>query len=395
MGTAPAPCLQGAGIFISCYIWYVKQEKMFKFQIIKSDRESLARTGEITTSHGKIQTPVFMPCATVGAVRGISPQELKELGFELILANTFHLYLRPGEETVKKFGGLHQFMNWDKTILTDSGGYQVFSLGAGNRSKERTRLVKIEDQGVIFRSHLDGSRHQFSPAKVLEIQKSLGADILMVLDDCTPYPVSHQEAEESMARTHLWAQKSIEIWQKNKNSGQALFGIVQGSVYRDLRLKSAEFISNLPFDGVAVGGVSVGEEKSKMYEVIKWVGPRLPKDKPHYLMGVGEPQDLIFAAKYGFDMFDCVLPTRLGRHGTVWVTQNFKKFTKINLRKTSFASSKEPIMKGCPCPACHKGYSRGYLSHLIREKEMLGMRLATLHNLSIIQQLLKKIREKV
>lgn len=375
---------------------------MFKFKISKNSKKTLARRGVLVTQHGKVQTPVFMPCATRGSVKGISPEELKKIGFEIILTNTYHLHLRPGDEKIKKLGGLHQFINWSGPILTDSGGYQVFSLGKNFRNydeeREITSLVNVQNDGVWFKSYLDGSKHFFSPEKVIEIQKNLGSDIMMVLDECTEYPASLKRVEESMAMTHLWAKRSKEYWQKcgpSTSSGQALFGIVQGSVYRDLREESVKYISSLAFDGIAVGGVSVGEGKKHMYEVMRWVGPLLPKEKPHYLMGVGEPEDIIEAVKWGFDMFDCVLPTRLGRHGTVWITKNFKKFPKIDLSKSEYRLDKKVIMSDCGCPTCKAGYCRAYISHLIREKEMLGMRLATIHNLWLINRLLQQIRSKI
>ncbi|MFA6492996.1 MAG: tRNA guanosine(34) transglycosylase Tgt [Patescibacteria group bacterium] len=370
---------------------------MFSFKILKQSKKNLARRGEITTSQGKIQTPVFMPCATIGAVKGISPEDLESFGYKIILGNTYHLYLRPKDEFIKDFGGLHKFMNWKNSILTDSGGYQVFSLGAAYKASngKGESLVELKEEGAIFRSHLDGSKHLFTPKKVIDIQKNLGSDIMMVLDECTPYPATRKQAKKSMELTHLWAKKAIEYWQKNKSKKQALFGIVQGSTYKDLREQSAEYISSLPFDGVAVGGVSVGEGKTNMYKVMKWVGPKLPENKPHYLMGVGEPEDIIYGVKRGFDMFDCVLPTRLGRHGTVWVTTNWKTFKKIDLRKTQYRADKKTIMKNCQCPACSGNYSKAYISHLIRSKEMLGMRLASLHNLHFIQTLMEKIRENI
>ena len=361
---------------------------MFSFKIIKKSDKTLARAGIIETSHGKVKTPAFMPCATVGAVKGISPEELKNMGYELILANTYHLYLRPGDCAIKKIGDLPKFMNWNGALLTDSGGYQVFSLG-------KNALTKITKDGVWFKSHLDGSKHLFTPEKVIDIQKNLGSDIMMVLDECTEYPASHSRAEKSMLLTHDWAKKAIKHHQKDTKSGQALFGIIQGSIYKDLRVKSAQFINNLPFDGIAVGGVSVGEGKYHMYKVIKTVGPLLDPKRPHYLMGVGEPEDLILAIKYGFDLFDCVLPTRLGRHGTVWITKNWQKFPKIDLRKTKYRLDKKPIMDNCQCPTCQAGYSRAYISHLIREKEMLGMRLASLHNLWLLNKLINKLRENI
>jgi len=371
---------------------------MFNFRIIKQSKVSKARTGEIETSHGKIQTPVFMPCATVGAVKGISPEELNNIGFDIILSNTYHLYLRPGEKQIKKLGGIQKFINWNKPVLTDSGGYQVFSLGKNFKDyndDSMASLVKISRDGAWFKSHLDGSKHFFAPEKVIEIQKDLGSDIMMVLDECTEFPVTKKRAKESMEMTHLWAKKARDYWKRFGDKNQALFGIIQGSTFKDLRLKSAKFISSLEFDGIAVGGVSVGEGKTNMYKVLKWLGPILPKDKPHYLMGVGEPEDIIEAVKYGFDMFDCVLPTRLGRHGTCWITSNWKKFQKIDLRKAKFRNDNKPIMKNCGCPTCSQGYSRAYISHLIKEREMLGMRLAALHNLWILNHLVKKLRQDI
>lgn len=365
------------------------------FKILKQSKTSLARTGEIETKYGKVSTPFFMPCATSGTVKGISFEELKNIGYELILANTYHLYLRPGEKYIQKMGGLQKFINWQKPILTDSGGYQVFSLGKGSLKKDF--LVKVGDSGVWFSSYLDGSRHFLSPEKAIEIQKDLGSDIMMVLDECTEFPASRKRVEESLRRTHLWAEKSFRHWQKikEKENKQMLFGIVQGSTYSDLRKKSVEFLSKLPFDGLAVGGVSVGEGKDNMYKVIRWVGPKLPKDKPHYLMGVGEPEDIIYAFKFGFDMFDCVLPTRLGRHGVVWVTEDFENFSKIDLKKSANLPEKKVLMKSCGCPACKNGYSQGYLSYLIREKEVLGSRLASLHNLHLYFQLMYNLRQSV
>lgn len=370
-----------------------------KFTIKHNSKTSLARTGVLKTRHSEIQTPVFMPCATVGAVKGISPQELSEIGFEIILGNTYHLYLRPGNQEIKKNGGLQKWMNWPKSILTDSGGYQVFSLGKNfidyNVESKKESLVKVNSRGVEFRSHLDGSKHSFDPEKVIDIQKNLGSDIVMVLDECTEYPATKERAEKSMQMTHRWAKRAIDYWQKVGGNNQAIFGIIQGSTFKDLRTESAKYISSLNFDGIAVGGVSVGEGKENMYKVMKWLGPILPKDKPHYLMGIGEPEDIIEGVKWGFDMFDCVLPTRLGRHGTVWITSNWSKFEKMDLRKSKFKNDKKIIMKNCECSTCQAGYSRSYISHLIKEKEMLGMRLTSIHNLWLLNNLVVKLRKEI
>jgi len=370
-----------------------------KFKILKQSKKSLARLAEFETAHGKIQTPVFMPCATVGAVKGISPEELKAIGFKIILGNTYHLYLRPGEKLIKKMGGLQKFINWPGAMLTDSGGFQVFSLGKNYidyETKEiKDSLVKVTNRGVWFKSHLDGSKHLFTPEKVIDIQKDLGSDILMVLDECTEHPATYDRAKKSMELTHEWAKRASDYWKKNGNKKQSIFGIVQGSTFKDLREKSAEYISSLSFDGIAVGGVSVGEGKENMYNVMKWIGPILPKEKPHYLMGIGEPEDILEGVKNGIDMFDCVLPTRLARHGTIWTTTNWKTFKKIDLRKSLFRNDKKILMPGCGCSTCKAGFTRAYISHLIREKEMFGMRLTSIHNLWLLNHLVEKIREDI
>jgi len=362
---------------------------MFKFKIIKGSKKSLARTGQITTNHGSFHTPAFMPCATHGAVKSLSPQELKNIGTEIVLFNTYHMFLRPGDKFIKKAGGLHSFTRWQGPILTDSGGYQVFSL--------RDKFVKIKDNGVEFASYLNGKKHFFTPEKVIDIQLNLGSDIILVLDVCAEYPINREKAKKAMELTHKWAQKSLEYFQKktksappaggwrNKNK-PVLFGIVQGSIYKDLREESTQFISSLPFDGIAVGGVSVGEGKGNMYKVIRWVAPLLPKDKPHYLLGVGEPEDLKYAVKYGFDMFDCVAPTRLARHGTVYTKKG-----RLDLRKSAGKKDLKTIERGCGCSACKNGFSRAYLAHLLQEQEILGVRLLSQHNLYFIQSFVKEM----
>lgn len=385
---------------------------MFKFKIQKQSQKSLARIGEMQTNHGIVKTPVFMPVGTVGSVKGISPQELNEMNAEIILGNTYHLYLRPGDELIKKFGGLQKFIGWNKPMLTDSGGFQVFSLGEN--------LVKIKENGVEFRSFIDGSKHFFTPEKVIDIQNNLGSDIMMVLDVCTEFPATHNRASEAMKITHQWAKTAKNYYNKLKVYGSshkakigALFGIIQGSVYRDLRQESVKFISSLDFDGIAVGGVSVGEGKKHMYEIMRFCGPKLPVDKPHYIMGIGEPEDIIEAVKNGFDMFDCVLPTRLARHGVVWIYNNSKlstksgsansgkcqvpkmRFKKIDLRKAAMRKDFGPIDKNCTCYACKNGFSRAYIAHLIKEKEILGIRLTSIHNLHFLIDLVSKIRQEI
>jgi len=357
----------------------------------------------MTTSHGKIKTPFFMPCATVGVVKGVSSEELQEIGYEIILANTYHLYLRPGEKAIKKLGGLHRFMNWDKPILTDSGGYQVFSLGKNFKDYaeeiQNAALVNVNKDGVWFKSHLDGSKHFFTPEKVIDIQLRLGSNIIMPLDYCPSAEADKKEIKKAVSITNVWFDRAwghFNKQTKNMQNRPAIFGIIQGGFYKDLRKKSFDFLSQFEVDGFAVGGVANGgESKLKQRRALEYTAPFLPKNKPCYLMGVGEPEDIIYAIKYGFDMFDCVLPTRLGRHGTVWVTSNWKTFKKIDLRKSQYRQDKKVMMENCRCPACSAGYSRAYIGHLIKSGEMLGMRLASLHNLWIINELIKRIRQSI
>jgi len=350
---------------------------MFEFKIKKVDKDTKARIGKITTNHGQITTPCFIPVATLGAVKTLSKEELETLGAGIILGNAYHLYLRPGIKIIKKFGGLHKFINWSKPILTDSGGFQVFSLA---------KLRRITEEGVEFSSHIDGSKHFFTPEKSIQIQNDLGADIIMALDECAPYPCSYKYAQAALERTHHWAER-CKRYHRNKN--QALFGIIQGSVYKDLREKSSRFITALDFPGIAIGGVSVGEPRQKMYKVIDWCEPLIPKEKPRYLMGVGEPVDLIESIERGMDMFDCALPTRLARNGAVYTRKG-----RINLRNSRFKSDKDPIEKGCSCYTC-RYYSRAYLRHLINEKEILGIRLTTIHNLYFIFNLINNIKKAI
>lgn len=375
-----------------------------KFNLLKQLNK--IRLGQIKIGRLKVLTPVFMPCATSGAVKGISFEELKNLGFNLILNNTYHLYLRPGEKQIKKLGGTHRFMNWGGGVLTDSGGFQVFSLGSGYKtgdpstSLRMTTLAKVVKRGVWFRSHLDGSKHLFTPEKVIDIQLDLGSDIIMPLDYCPSADASYEEIEKAVDITNIWFKRAWEHFQKktekmNLSAGgrPALFAIVQGGAEPDLRKKSFNYLSQFPVQGFAIGGVANGgESKLKQQRAVEAVIDLLPKDKPRYLMGVGEPEDLIFATKAGVDMFDCVLPTRLGRHGTCWITQNWQKFSKIDLRKSKYQGDKSLIMPNCQCPTCSQGYSRAYLSHLIRAGEMLGMRLASIHNLWILAELTRKIK---
>ena len=357
------------------------------FNILKSSRKSSLRKGKITTKHGTFNTPAFMPVGTKGTVKAISPEELKNFGFEVILANTYHLYLRPGDELIKKQKGLHYWMKWDGPILTDSGGFQVYSL--------REEFVRIRQNGVEFKSHLDGSQHFLTPEKVIQIQMNLGSDILMPLDICLPANASKNEQQKAVEKTIKWlirSQKYLQNQQPRKKS--ALFGIIQGGIYPDLRKDCAQKVLKLNLDGYAIGGLAVGEKKKDLWKIVKLMDKILPKNKPRYLMGVGEPEDLIKATNLGMDMFDCVLPTRLARHGTVWTTSDWKKFPKIDFRKSNYQNDPQPIMANCQCYTCKNQFSKSYLTHLIREKEILGIRLLTYHNLWLIHELIRKIQTR-
>ena len=354
-----------------------------KFKEIHKDNGSKARAGLISTDHGEIETPIFMPVGTQASVKTLSPKELEEVQAKIILGNTYHLYLRPGHELIAEFGGLHRFMSWDKPILTDSGGYQVFSL------KE---LRKIDEDGVSFQSHLDGSYHRFTPQNVLDIQRSLGSDIMMVLDECAPYPSSREYAEKSNQLTLKWAARARELYETKKplyGYNQWLFGIVQGSVYDDLRTISAQELIKMDFPGYAVGGLAVGEPKEDMYRLTDLCTDILPRSKPRYLMGVGMPEDILESIERGIDMFDCVIPTRNARNGTV-----FSKNGKMVIKAARFKNDQKPIDPDCSCYTC-RNFSRGYIRHLLNANEILGLRLATLHNVHFYLWLVRQARENI
>jgi len=351
----------------------------FQFNLIKRDKNSSARCGEIITPHGKISTPVFIPVGTLGAVKSMSPRELEEIGYEIILSNTYHLYLRPGDELIKKAGGIHNFIGWNRPILTDSGGFQVMSL---------QQFRKITDDGIEFQSHIDGSYHFFSPERVIKIEQNLGADIIMVLDECTPFPSSYEYAKKSADLSLKWAIRCKEEFQKN-NGRQGLFGIVQGSVFDDIREENAKQLLKIGFDGYAIGGLAVGEGKEDMYRIVKLLNNILPEDKPRYLMGVGTPIDLLENIEKGVDMFDCVMPTRNARNGSV-----FTKNGKLIVRDSEFKEDFNPIEDDCDCYAC-KNFSRAFIRHLIKTKEILGIRLTTIHNLAFYFNLMKNIRKAI
>ncbi|MBP7460279.1 MAG: tRNA guanosine(34) transglycosylase Tgt [Candidatus Delongbacteria bacterium] len=354
------------------------------FEILHSDPGCQARTGIITTAHGIIHTPVFMPVGTQGTVKALTPKDLIDNEVEIILNNTYHMYLRPGNQLIRDFGGLHHFISWNKPILTDSGGYQVFSL---------LDLIKISEEGVQFKSHIDGSSHFFSPERVMEIQTDFGSDIMMAFDECTPYPATYEYADQSQRRTSRWAQRCKRhfdmLQQERSYTPQLLFGIVQGSTYGELRRISAESICELDFPGNAIGGLSVGEPKSLMVEMLEITTPLLPIDKPRYLMGVGMPEDIIEAVRNGVDMFDCVVPTRYGRNGTVFTFQG-----KKNIRNAQFKQSRSPIDPQCQCYTCTH-FSTAYLRHLIQAGEILGAHLLTLHNIHFFMSFMAQLRQSI
>jgi queuine tRNA-ribosyltransferase len=357
---------------------------MFKYKIQSTSGK--ARAGTFTTPHGEIKTPVFMPCGTKATVKTLDPIEVKQAGCQILLGNTYHLHMRPGSELIAKHGGLHKFMKWDSPILTDSGGFQVFSLGRTENNKP-----KITDDGVEFYSHLDGSKHFFSPDKAIQIQKNLGADIIMAFDECAPGDSSHAYAKQAMERTHKWAVQSVDAFKKYCDPAkQTIFPIVQGVIYPDLREESAKFIAGLDTAGIAIGGLSVGESKENMYGMIDVVVPNLPDSKPRYLMGVGSPEDLIEGVYRGIDMFDCVLPTRIARHGAFWT-----KAGRQNLMNSKYRENLELLEEGCDCSTCLAGYSSSYIAHLIREKEVYGMRLLSIHNLRFLFRLMEQAREAI
>lgn len=349
---------------------------MFSFELVAEDQNSQARAGVIHTLHGDMPTPVFAPVGTQATVKTLTPADLEALGATLILSNTYHLYLRPGAEIIADFGGLHHFMRWPGPILTDSGGFQVFSLEG---------LREIDEEGVTFRSHLDGSRHRFTPERVIAIQEQLGADIIMAFDECPP-PDDYDYNIEALRRTHRWAERCRAA---QRRSDQALYGIVQGGVFADLRAQSAEFLTALDFPGYAIGGLSVGETKAQMHEILELLHPLLPRLKPRYLMGVGSPEDLFEAVARGVDQFDCVLPTRIARNGAVFTQQG-----RLNLRNARFAADKNPIEAACQCYTC-RTFSLAYVRHLLIARETLALRLTTIHNLHFMLALMRRIRQAI
>ena len=350
---------------------------MFEFQITKNCAKTHARVGTFFTPHGEFHTPQFMPVGTLGTVKGLSTAQLKMTGAGMILANTYHLHLQPGELIIKDAGGLHKFMAWEKPILTDSGGYQVFSLG---------KLNKIDDEGVSFKNPRNGSRIKLTPEKAMQIQMDLGADVAMAFDQCPPYPAGFNDVSEACDRTHDWLERAVAIHQK---TDQALFGIVQGGCFMELRKKSARIVSSFNLPGIAIGGVSVGESPEQINQIVQEVTPLLPQSVPRYLMGIGSLKELAIAVSSGIDMFDCVMPTRLGRHGTALV-----KGERWNLRNATFRNDHKPLDDSCLCETC-LNHSRSYLHHLIRSEELLGLTLLSIHNISHLIRFTRAMRSSI
>lgn len=353
-------------------------EQPIRYEFIKECKQTGARLGRVHTPHGSFETPVFMPVGTLATVKTMSPDELKSMDAGIILSNTYHLWLRPGHDIVKEAGGLHQFMNWDRAILTDSGGFQVFSL---------SKFRNIEEEGVHFRNHLNGDKLFLSPEKAMEIQNALGSDIMMAFDECPPYPAEYDYMKRSVERTSRWAERCLKA--HGRSDEQGLFGIVQGGEYEDLRTQSAKDLVSLDFPGYAIGGLSVGEPKHVMNRVLEFTTPLLPKDKPRYLMGVGSPDALIDGAIRGVDMFDCVLPTRIARNGTVFTSEG-----RLNMKNAKYERDFRPIDEECSRHTC-KNYSRAYIRHLIRCNETFGIRLTTYHNLHFLLHLMEQVRQAI
>jgi queuine tRNA-ribosyltransferase len=350
---------------------------MTSFRLLKTDSQTKARLGELLTPHGVVPTPVFLPVASQGAVKTLTPHEVTELGISMVLANTYHLYLRPGIDIIERAGGLHNFMGWEKAILTDSGGYQIFSLA---------RLRRVSDEGVVFRSHIDGSEHHLTPELIMQFQESLGADIIMALDECPAHDEDVKRVKQATERTHRWAERCQKA---QKRRDQALYAIVQGGVFPELRRQSAEFLTSLDFPGYAIGGLSLGEPKNLTLAMIEETVALLPEDKPRYLMGVGSPEDIVEAVARGCDIFDCALPTRVARNGALFTWQG-----RRNIRNASFSQMEQPVVSDCGCYTC-RNFSAAYLHHLFSCEELLAYRLATIHNLSFMMSLMDKIKSAI
>ncbi|MDP4920336.1 MAG: tRNA guanosine(34) transglycosylase Tgt [Solirubrobacteraceae bacterium] len=376
-------------------------------EILASDPGSLARAGTLRTAHGEIRTPAFVPLATKASVRGLLPAEVSELGYDIVLGNTFHLHLNPGDERIAALGGLHEFMRWDGPIITDSGGFQVFSMGHGTVADEikgrapsgpdrAGKVLGIEEDGVRYRSYVDGSTRFMGPEDSMRIQSNLGSDIALVFDECTPFNVEREYTARSTERSHRWLDRCLSWHAENGAANQLVYGIVQGGVYEDLRRESTEQIAARACGGIAIGG-SLGEHKQQMYEVVGWATDTLDKAgdlRPRHLLGIGEVDDLIRGVEMGIDTFDCVMPTRLGRHGVALVPDPQKRW-RVDLTTAKWSDSDEPLMEGCPCPACAVGYSRGYLRYMTKARELTAMRLLTVHNLAFVSRVMERLRAAV
>ena len=376
-------------------------------EILASDSGSLARAGTLRTAHGDIRTPAFVPLATKGSVRGLLPAEVSELGYDIVLGNTFHLHLNPGDERIAALGGLHEFMRWDGPIITDSGGFQVFSMGHGTVADEikgraptgpdrAGKVLGIEEDGVRYRSYVDGSTRFMGPEDSMRIQANLGSDIALVFDECTPFNVEREYTARSTERSHRWLDRCLSWHAENGPADQLVYGIVQGGVYEDLRRDSTEQIAARACDGIAIGG-SLGEHKEQMYEVVGWATDTLAKAgdlRPRHLLGIGEVDDLIRGVEMGIDTFDCVMPTRLGRHGVALVPDPEHRW-RVDLTTAKWSDSDEPLMEGCPCPTCAVGYSRGYLRYMTKARELTAMRLLTVHNLAFVARVVERLRAAV
>jgi queuine tRNA-ribosyltransferase/7-cyano-7-deazaguanine tRNA-ribosyltransferase len=383
---------------------------MFSFKLLANDKA--ARAGEIITPHGSIHTPSFIPVGTLATVKGISVNDLRQIGSQVIIANTYHLHLQPGEDLIEKMGGLHQFMGWDGPLITDSGGFQIFSLGAAKehgvgkiasifpdeknhgghrRPKNEKSLVQVDEDGVEFISYRNGARHRFTPERVIEIERKLGADIILVLDECTSPFHDYKYTSKAMERTHRWAIRALNEFKRTSFKSQAIFGIIQGGAYQDLREKSAQFISGQDFDGYGIGG-SLGKSTKDMHRVLEWAIPSLPSDKPRHLLGIGEIEDIFEVISRGIDLFDCVLPTRLARTGTLF-TKEAERF-RIHIRNAQYTHDPRPIENGCDCSTC-RNFSRAYLRYLFMAKELLAIQLASIHNLYFLESLMHQIRSAI
>jgi len=376
--------------------------KNFEFKIFKEDKKSKARVGVFKTPHGTIETPMYVPVGTQASVKSLTPQDLKETGVQIFFGNTYHLHLRPDENLIDKFGGLAKFMSWNGPTMTDSGGFQVFSLAGNKRvkssEKDTPTLVKITKDGVKFRSHLDGSLHYFTPEDSIKIQHKLGADLIIAFDECLSYFLTEKEVEKILPRIHDWEKRSLDYHKKHSNGSQFLYGVIQGAAFKRLREISSKFITSLDFDGIAIGGVAnAGESKKDIYNVVDWVTPFLPDEKPRHLLGVGEIDDVFEIVERGMDTFDCVIPTRLGRTGFIFVSPsegNLENRFRIDIQKIKWQKSKLSLDLNCNCYVC-KNFTRAYIHHLFRSRELLAYRLASYHNIHFVINLTKKIRQAI